>query len=197
MRVIAGKHRGRRLLGPVGTTTTRPITDRVKTALFDRLAAAGRLEGAVVADLFCGTGSLGIECLSRGARHVTFIERDRVARDRLTRNIESIGQSRDAAVLALDALSPGVASALADRGCTLAFMDPPYRLMANPREGRHVYRQIGRLASAMTNAGLIVLRLEARTTPEAVAPCAAPSIHRYGSMALCFYEPLRGSHRTA
>ncbi|MHC4996742.1 MAG: RsmD family RNA methyltransferase, partial [Planctomycetota bacterium] len=83
MRIIAGDHRGRRLLGPEGKNTTRPITDRVKVSLFDRLAAAGRIEGAVVLDLFSGTGSMGLECLSRGARHVTFVDRDRVALDRL------------------------------------------------------------------------------------------------------------------
>jgi len=69
MRIIAGEHRGRKLLPPEGDVT-RPITDRVKQSLFDILAP--RIEGARVYDCFAGTGSMGLECLSRGSSHATF-----------------------------------------------------------------------------------------------------------------------------
>ena len=71
MRIIAGEFRGRKLLPPEGDVT-RPITDRVKQSLFDILAP--RIDGARVYDCFAGTGSMGLECLSRGAEHATFFE---------------------------------------------------------------------------------------------------------------------------
>jgi len=188
MRIIAGEHRGRRLLAPADAATTRPITDRVKTALFDRLASADRLGGAIVADLFCGTGSMGIECLSRGARHVTFVERDRVARERLTKNLDAIRQADDAKVLAFDALGEGLIEQLAQRPPTLAFVDPPYRMMTQPRDATRVQRQIARLAKAMADDGLVVLRIEEHVEPPVIEPWGPPTVHKYGSMLLCFYR---------
>src|SRR5215213_11146140 len=88
MRIIAGEFRGRRLLPPEGADVTRPITDRVKQSLFDILAPD--IEGARVLDLFAGTGSMGLESLSRGAAHATFFEADRSAAKRLRRNIDTL-----------------------------------------------------------------------------------------------------------
>jgi 16S rRNA (guanine966-N2)-methyltransferase len=96
MRIIAGEFRGRKLLSPEGDVT-RPITDRVKQSLFDILAP--RLEGAVVWDLFAGTGSLGLESLSRGARQAVFFETHRGAVARLRRNIAQLALPRDRAVV--------------------------------------------------------------------------------------------------
>src|SRR5438067_1897455 len=75
MRIIAGEFRGRSLLPPQGQQTTRPITDRAKQSLFDVLTP--QLDGALVYDCFAGTGSLGLEALSRGATFATFFEADR------------------------------------------------------------------------------------------------------------------------
>ena len=75
MRIVAGEYRGRRLSSLPGVRT-RPTADRVREALFSIL---GALDGARVADLFAGSGALGIEALSRGAAHATFVERDRRA----------------------------------------------------------------------------------------------------------------------
>ena len=80
MRIIGGIHRSRHLHPPRDIHTTRPITDRVKVALFDRLWDAGLLEGGSVLDIFSGTGSLGLEALSRGMDHCIFIERDKYSR---------------------------------------------------------------------------------------------------------------------
>ena len=77
MRIIAGTHRGRRLVAPEGKTT-RPMTDRVRENLFNILGP-GAADGAVVLDLFCGCGALGIEALSRGAASCTFVDTDRDA----------------------------------------------------------------------------------------------------------------------
>src|SRR5688500_5993687 len=87
MRIIAGEHRGRKLLPPEGDVT-RPITDRVKQSLFDILTP--RIERAIVYDLFAGTGSMGLECLSRGADRATFFEADRSAVNRLKKNIDAL-----------------------------------------------------------------------------------------------------------
>ncbi|MHC5123479.1 MAG: RsmD family RNA methyltransferase [Planctomycetota bacterium] len=73
MRIIAGTKKGMKLLPPKGNDT-RPITDRVKESLFSILYTKGMLEDMVVADLFCGTGSMGLEALSRGAKFCTFID---------------------------------------------------------------------------------------------------------------------------
>src|SRR5438105_14038385 len=87
MRIIAGEYRGRRLLAPEGDVT-RPITDRVKQSLFDILAP--RIEAATVYDCFAGTGSMGLECLSRAAERAIFFEADHSALARLRRNIEAL-----------------------------------------------------------------------------------------------------------
>ncbi len=78
MRVIAGEFAGRKLVAPEGTTT-RPTTDKVRLAVFNSLTSMGVIEGAVVADLYAGSGALGIEALSRGAHRCVFVERDRSA----------------------------------------------------------------------------------------------------------------------
>ena len=88
MRIIAGKFRGRKLLPPA-SDVTRPITDRVKQSLFDILTPL--IDGARVYDCFAGTGSMGLECLSRGADETrTFFEADRDGVARLRKNIVSL-----------------------------------------------------------------------------------------------------------
>ena len=87
MRIIAGQFRGRKLLPPA-TDATRPVTDRVKQSVFDILTPI--LEDAIVYDCFAGTGSMGLECLSRGSKHVTFFEAERTAAARLKSNIDTL-----------------------------------------------------------------------------------------------------------
>src|SRR6476646_5480100 len=87
MRIISGEFRGRKLLPPEGDVT-RPITDRVKQSLFDILTPL--IPDAVVYDCFAGTGSMGLECLSRGSAAVTFFEADRSAIARLKQNIAAV-----------------------------------------------------------------------------------------------------------
>src|SRR5947208_16510520 len=97
MRIIAGQFRSRVLLGPLNAGTTRPITDRVKQSLFDMIAP--RLEGAVVYDCFAGTGSMGLECLSRGADRAVFFESNRSAVARLRQNISTLKVEKQADVV--------------------------------------------------------------------------------------------------
>ena len=127
MRIIAGEWRGRRLAS-VGkgdsAASLRPTTDRVREALFGMLAG-GRFgapfDGTCVLDLFAGTGALGLEALSRGARHATFVERGRVGARLIRENIALLGAAGQTRLLGTDA-----ARLPAGTPCALIFLDPPY-----------------------------------------------------------------------
>ena len=125
MRVVAGIARGRRLVAPKGETT-RPTSDFVREAVFNSLSSHLDLEGVTVLDVFAGTGALGIEALSRGAGHATFVESDRAALAALRANLETTGFEAQATVRAGDAtrvVLPAV---------DLAFADPPYAFAGWP-----------------------------------------------------------------
>src|SRR6266576_6207130 len=100
MRIIGGQFRSRLILGPEDDRTTRPITDRVKQSLFDIVTPL--LEGAIVYDCFAGTGSMGLESLSRGAKQAFFFESDRSALGRLKKNIRSLGVEDNSTIVASD-----------------------------------------------------------------------------------------------
>jgi len=123
MRIIAGAWRGRPLIAPPGQAT-RPTSDRAREGLFSMLASRiGSFDGLEVADLFAGTGALGLEALSRGAAHCTFVERDPEALKVLRRNIDTLG-----AMQRVDTRAQAAESAIAPRvPCHLLLMDPPYR----------------------------------------------------------------------
>ncbi len=123
MRVIAGLAKGRRLKGPSGTVT-RPMTDRAKEGLFSSIAA--HVPGAAVIDLYAGTGSLGLEALSRGAESAVFVERDRAALEVLRVNMGSVGLGGE---LVDGDVEYTLSTSLAARTVgpfDLAFVDPPY-----------------------------------------------------------------------
>ena len=127
MRVIGGEYRGRRLSAPVAGHV-RPTSDRVREAIFDILFSLGGVEGLQVADLFAGTGALGIEALSRGAASVTFVERDPRSIEGIRANLLSAGladaeTAGDATVVRADA-DTWVASTAARYDLVLC--DPPY-----------------------------------------------------------------------
>ncbi|MGB0111767.1 MAG: 16S rRNA (guanine(966)-N(2))-methyltransferase RsmD [Ilumatobacteraceae bacterium] len=120
MRVVAGELGGRRIVAPDGTAT-RPTTDRVREAIFNSLGSAGLLEGALVADLFAGSGAIGIEALSRGAERCVFVERDRAALRALDENLDSLDLRDRAKVISSDALSSAPTI-----DADIVFADPPY-----------------------------------------------------------------------
>ena len=137
MRIVAGAWRGRTLIAPP-TTTTRPTADRVRQALFDMLLHApwaGRdtIEGAHVLDVFAGTGAFGLEALSRGAAHATFIEHDRAALTALRANIAACRAQDGTTVLPIDALATPNGDP-----ASLIFLDPPYHQGLIPRAVAHL-----------------------------------------------------------
>ncbi len=124
MRVVAGTARGRTLVTPPGART-RPTTDRVREAIFNALWSRDAIEDARVVDLFAGSGALGVEALSRGAAHVTFVDRDRAARYAIRRNVDACGFA-DRATIVETPVEPWLAALADDVHYDLAFCDPPY-----------------------------------------------------------------------
>lgn len=121
MRIVAGRWRGRPLVAPKGDAT-RPTADRTREALFSMLASRlGSFDGLAVADLFAGSGALGLEALSRGAGSCLFVEQDRAALDALRSNIVKLGAG-GADIRAQSVLALGPARGALD----LVMMDPPY-----------------------------------------------------------------------
>jgi 16S rRNA (guanine(966)-N(2))-methyltransferase RsmD len=188
MRVIAGKWKGRVLAAPPGRTT-RPVLDRVREAIFDalgsRLAEPGHLPPCEVLDLFAGSGSLGIEALSRGARSCRFVENDWAALQVLRRNLDHLQAGPEAEIIAADAEGARLAG-----GYQLVFMDPPYDLARdNSQQGA-----IGRLLSRLSDPGIllpdacVVLRhpSEVRYDQERYGRLSAERVRRYGDMTVTF-----------
>ena len=120
MRIIAGQWRGRKIAAPEGETT-RPTTDRVREALFSMLASRlGSFEDLRIADLFAGSGALGLEALSRGAAHCTFVEQDPAAIKALQSNVAELGANADIQRVSAERLNT------AQIAYDVIVMDPPY-----------------------------------------------------------------------
>jgi len=186
MRIIAGEFRGRPI-HPPASDVTRPITDRVKQSLFDILTPY--VDGARVYDCFSGTGSMGLESLSRGAVHATFFEQDRSARQLLEKNIQTLGTADRCTVVAGSLFDYFERPSKPETRVDLVFFDPPYRLI------RESPTQIQRTTAVLANdhlqaAGLLILR------HDAVDSIALESMHKvdertYGGMTLAFYARQR------
>lgn len=176
MRVIAGEFKGRRLLAPRGWKV-RPTSDRVREAVF---SALGDIEGATVLDLYCGTGALAIEALSRGAARATLVDRD--TRPALG-NIQSLGLADRAKLVKADA-SKWVADQqrLTTSDFQLVFLDPPYRLA--DRVGQQLDSHIPAL---LAHGGTLVVESAARS-PLEVGSLELLRRRRYGATDVAFYE---------
>jgi 16S rRNA (guanine966-N2)-methyltransferase len=169
MRVIAGSAKGRRLQAP-RTRDTRPLTDRVKEALFSSLG--DQVEEAVVLDLFAGSGSFGIEALSRGAGRAVLVERGAQALAALRANLALVGFTN------VEVIAQSVADYLAgaDQVFDLIFCDPPWSLPTEEVEGL-----IGRLgARATEGAVLVVNRRSSDPEPRPSPPWRLVTTRRYG-----------------
>jgi 16S rRNA (guanine966-N2)-methyltransferase len=150
-------------------TSTRPTTDRVREAIFNSLGSSGVLEGAVVADLFAGSGAVGIEALSRGASRCVFVERDRAALRVLDENLDALDLADRSKVVAADVMSV-VGAVDAD----IVFADPPYDFDA-----------WGDLLGRVT-ADLVVA--ESGTTVEAPSGWTVTREKKYGRTRVTFLE---------
>ena len=154
MRIIAGRWRTRHIAAPPGERT-RPILDRAKTVLFDvlghRLEQPGRLPPLAVLDLFAGSGALGLEALSRGARYTLFVEQHRPTAALLRGNLDTLGIIEEADLIQADASAcefrqPPTPAGL-DPVYELVFVDPPYRLLTGRKPERRLRTLLERLAT--------------------------------------------------
>lgn len=188
MRIIAGEFRGRVLVEPK-FDTTRPITDRAKQSIFDVLSP--RIEGAIVYDCFCGTGSMGLECLSRGARGAVFFDADRTALAGLRKNIAMLKVEDRSKVLAGD-IFRNIRAWEPDERCELLFLDPPYRyLEEKPDALRLLCDRL--LASHLSADGTVVFRHDTKDTLS-FDGLEQYDVRTYGSMTIELLRP-RGNVR--
>jgi 16S rRNA (guanine966-N2)-methyltransferase len=177
MRVIAGRHGGRRLQAPAGAAT-RPTADRVREALFSVLGA--RVEGARVLDLFAGSGALGLEALSRGAVEATFVDSAPAAVRAVRSNLEALGASAE--VRRADARAFLRGARAAARHYDLVFLDPPYRLSA------HLGRELSDALPAVLAPGAVVVsESERRATLDLELPLIDE--RRYGDTIIRIHGP--------
>jgi 16S rRNA (guanine966-N2)-methyltransferase len=183
VRVIAGRLGGRTLVAPAGSAT-RPTADRVREALFSVLAG---VEGNAVLDLFAGTGALGIEALSRGASHATFVESSRPALQALRRNLHALELGDVTTVLPIPVervLKTPPWRAPFD----LIFLDPPYAVIRDGRFTAALAKAVERgLTSSLRQGGRVILE---HTSEERAPPISGITLEEtrlYGDTALSFY----------
>lgn len=160
MRIIAGTRRGMNILPPKGSET-RPITDRVKESIFDVLYKYNLIEDKFVGDLFCGTGSFGLEALSRGAKEAVFVDMDRRAIEILRKNIEKTRFVEQAKVVCANAFKIGAPIGVG-RKCSLVFVDPPYAMSEDAQEKSRLGGLLNILCEQITSDGIVVVRTEKR-----------------------------------
>ena len=125
MRVIAGEAHGRRIDAPRGLNT-RPATARVRASIFSRLSARFDMSGAHVLDLFAGSGSLGLEALSRGAASATFVDTARTATDSILKNLRTFGFQTRGRIIAKNVMTALATLGAAHERFDLVFIDAPY-----------------------------------------------------------------------
>ncbi len=155
MRIIGGTYRRRQLKGPPDRSTTRPLPDNVREAIFNLLR--GHFEGQGVLDCFAGTGSFGLEAISRGAERVVMVERDRRVAGVLGDNIETLGVGDQAEIVMSDALGAAALSRC-PRPAHIIFMDPPYEMVRDPEQWPRVRTQMTRLIEMLTPTGYAIIR---------------------------------------
>jgi 16S rRNA (guanine966-N2)-methyltransferase len=180
MRIISGQRRGHRIDGPKASNGTRPTSDLVRESLFNILREL--VVDRVVIDLFAGTGALGLEALSRGARQAIFVERDRENVALIHRNIGTLRYQDRAAVRHADAYRWARSYAPADDHPVVIFLDPPYR--EYEIHAKYLNRMLADLVEKLPRGSVVVLEsgrtLDARILPD----LDAWDIRRYGGTQL-------------
>jgi len=182
LRIIAGQFRGRKLQSLPGNDV-RPTADKVKGALFNMIGPY--FEGGKGLDLFAGTGSLGIEALSRGMEQVVFVDRHRLAIRLIQSNLRTLGLERQAEVYHLDAQSALRRFVQEGRQFDVVFLDPPYHLEAAPL----VWLQEAGEEQLLAPEAVVVLEHDARVAvPEEVGTLKQVKQRRYGHTMLTIYR---------
>jgi 16S rRNA (guanine966-N2)-methyltransferase len=175
VRIIAGSHKGHRIAAPKGEHT-RPTGDRVREALFNLV---GPVDDASVLDLYAGSGALGLEALSRGARRCVFVDSDRAACRVIQANLEKL-RLTGALVLCRDAVAVAREEGAAGRRHDLVLCDPPYGEWEALEP-----RLAATLPSVLADDGILVVETDARVEP--TLPLDLVTSRRYGSARLTLF----------
>ncbi len=182
VRVIAGKYKSRPLRSLKGTKL-RPTSDRLRETLFNILGPM--IEGATFLDLYAGTGAVGIEALSRGARHAIFVEQHAPAVALIRRNLQSLEVGFEAEVLAMNVESAIERLEGRRSHAQIIFVDPPY---AADREYEETLETLGESAIIPPGARIVVEHLGKRELPERIGDLELVRIVEQGDAALSFYR---------
>lgn len=176
MRVITGIARGRRLVTLEGDDV-RPTTDKVKEALFS--AIQFEIEGRRVLDLFAGSGQLGIEALSRGAKNAVFVDLSKKSADIVRQNLETTGFTKSAVVLNTDSIA--FLRTRAEK-YDIAFLDPPYRTGL-------LQKALENIPRVMSDSGIIVAECPTdEEFPESAGDFLKMKEYKYGKIKLAVYR---------
>ncbi len=175
MRIIAGRFRSR-VLKPVPGLDTRPTPDRLREALFNVLTP--HIPDCIFLDAYAGTGAVGIEALSRGAKHAILIERSSEAVAVIRENLNTLGIASEATVV-----RGAVKTKLKDLPCDIAFIDPPY-------EETNEYATA---LNALANCRLVIAQHASRfTLDDSYGPLQRYRVLKQGDNSLSFFEPASG-----
>jgi 16S rRNA (guanine966-N2)-methyltransferase len=184
MRITGGVHRSRALRAPRGNLT-RPTSDRVREALFGILVSAQVIDGARVLDLYAGTGALGLEALSRGAAHATFVESSRSAAEVLRANIGALGVGATARIVEGE-VERSVRRIAALGPFDLVLADPPWTLVDVGDPQRALLALVG--AGVLAPLAWLVLEHSSRTPAPELESLARIRTRAYGDTTLTFYK---------
>lgn len=181
MRIIAGKAKGRKLIPPA-TMETRPTLDRVKEAMFSMVQ--GYIPGAVVVDVFAGTGSLGLEAASRGAKEVYLIDKSSVTFPLLKENVKNLKFEDFCSALNMD--SYDALNLLSKKGkrFDIVFIDPPYCKEMIPKAIEIVKKN-----DMLNENGIIVTKIDSiEEIYEGYEDIKLTRSKKYGNTTICFYQ---------
>ena len=184
MYILAGQFKGRLLLSPEGKGTTRQITGHVKKSLFAMLGEM--LNGQTVLDLYCGTGTMGLESLSRGAKRCYFADRDPFALTQLGQNIKTLNVADKCTTWSgdIEACLGRWVNEVTDP-IDVAFVDPPYATAREWDWASASEKVFAPLAPRLASDGVVVLRVGDRTTvPETLGGLVTGRVREYGDMLL-------------
>jgi 16S rRNA (guanine966-N2)-methyltransferase len=187
LKILGGQFKSRKLKTPRDNETTRPWTGRARESVFNQLR--GHLNEGIVLDLFAGVGTMGLEAISRGSHTVIMVEKDRKIFDLLHTNIEAMGCSSKAIAIHGDALS-SVPLLRAPHPIDIAFVDPPYAMMANETFREKILEQVANIGAILHDEGLIVLRspMDPNLQDHSVDNLVGPEIHKEATnMWILFY----------
>ncbi|HBC97724.1 MAG TPA: 16S rRNA (guanine(966)-N(2))-methyltransferase RsmD [Clostridium sp.] len=182
MRIISGLAKGRKLLSPEGYDVTRPTLDRVKESMFNIIQS--RVYGSNVLDLFAGTGSLGLEAVSRGAKKCFLVDRDRDTFSCLQKNIENLGFMPKCSAMNMDSYRALEKLGRAEEVFDIIFIDPPYKKEMIPPAVESIEEK-----GLLAQDGIIVTKINTDEKMYVGTDGIILTDHRkYGKTTLGFYE---------